>query len=90
MVNKITKESITIGEAFSLSGFFIGILSIITLGELGIGLGVIGGGISLVQFVRVKSKVGKVGLILSIAGIILSILSIIILAKNPQLLQLLG
>ena len=87
MVNKITKENITIGEAFSLSGFVIGIFSIITLGELGIGLGVIGGIISLVQFVRVKSKVGKAGLILSIAGIILSILSIIILAKNPQLLQ---
>ena len=90
MVNKITKESINVGEAFSLSGFVIGIFSIITLGELGIGLGVIGGVISLVQFARVKSKVGKAGLILSIAGIILSILSIIILAKTPQLLQLLG
>ena len=69
-----TKES---GEGIGISGFTLGIMSIIMAGWLGIILGIVGFSFCMFQQKRNKTKLGKAGMIISIIGFALSIAWII-------------
>jgi len=74
------KEGKRIGEGLGISGFTLGILSIIFAGYIGIIIAVIGGIFCIIQQKKNKTNLGKIGLILNIVGIILSIVFIVYLA----------
>ena len=68
-----------IGEGLGISGFTLGVLSILMVGTVGIMISVVGFFFCLVQQRRSPTKLGKVGLILNILGFIFGILLIIVL-----------
>ena len=74
------KEGKRISEGLGISGFTLGILSILFAGYVGIIIAVLGGIFCIVQQKKNKTTLGKVGLILNITGIILSVVFIIYLA----------
>jgi hypothetical protein len=80
------KEIKSIGEGLGISGFTLGVLSILFAGTAGAFISVIGGIFCFVQQRKNKTNLGKAGLILNILGLILSILYIAYLA--PLLSQL--
>jgi hypothetical protein len=65
------------GEGIGISGFTLGIMSIIMAGWLGIILSIVGFSFCMVQQKRNKTKLGKAGIVISIIGFILSIAWII-------------
>ena len=71
------KEDKKIGEGFGLSGFTIGILSVVFAGFNGLILAVIGFFFCMYQQKKSPTKLGKMGVIISVIGFIASILSII-------------
>jgi vacuolar-type H+-ATPase subunit I/STV1 len=78
------------GNSLGASGFTLGILSILSVGIFGIIMSVIGFAFCFIQQKKKPTKLGKAGLILNIAGFVLSIfwvfyLGPIVLAKiNAQ------
>ena len=74
------KEGRQISEGLGISGFTLGILSILFAGYVGIIIAIIGGIFCIVQQKKNKTTLGKVGLILNITGIILSVVFIKYLA----------
>lgn len=75
------KEVKNIGEGLGISGFTLGILSILFAGYAGIIIAVIGGIFCFVQQRKNKTRLGKAGLILNIIGIALSLIYIFYIAK---------
>ena len=85
------KEGRQIGEGLGISGFTLGVLSILFAGYVGIIIAIIGGIFCIVQQKKNKTNLGKVGLILNIAGIVLSIVFIKYLAPlMTEMLQNVG
>ena len=70
MVNKKSKD---IGEGIGISGFTLGILSILLAGAMGIFMAVIGFIFCFFQQKRNPTQLGKVGIILNVVGFVLSI-----------------
>lgn len=79
MVKKkvIKKNSIENETGLATSGFTLGILSILFIGLTGIILSIIGGIFCFVQNKKNKTKLSKVGLILNIIGLTLSVIWIV-------------
>ena len=61
-------------EALSVSGFILGILSILFLGAQGMIIGIVGIVFSSYAYKKKKTKIGKIGIILNIIGLVLGIL----------------
>ena len=78
MTEKESKEGL--GEGLGISGFTLGVLSIVFAGWMGILVAVIGGIFCLSQKKKKETKMAKVGLILNIIGLIVSILFIVLYA----------
>lgn len=78
-MKKEGKES-KIGEGLGISGFTIGVLSILFAGTAGLILGVVGFIFCFVQQRKNKTGLGKAGLILNVVGVVLSLLFIFYLA----------
>jgi hypothetical protein len=70
-------EKKEVGEGLGISGFTLGILSIIWLGYIGLLMGIIGFIFCSVQQKNKKTKLGKAGKILNLIGFILSIVWIL-------------
>lgn len=70
-------EKKDIGEGFGISGMTLGILSIVSAGFAGLILAIIGFFLCLKQQKNNPTKIGKVGIILSIIGFVLSVFLII-------------
>ena len=79
------RESIVKGHSFGASGFTLGIISIILAGLYGIPLSITGFVFCLIQQLKKPTKLGKVGIILNIIGLVLSLLMIFVFA--PIILQ---
>lgn len=75
MVEK--KEVNETGDLLGISGFTLGVLSIVLAGPTGIILGIIGMIFCMIQNKKKKTKGSKVGLILNIVGIIVGIAFVI-------------
>jgi hypothetical protein len=83
------KESnIVKNNSFGASGFTLGIVSILSLGIIGIVMSAVGFFFCLMQQTKKPTKLGKAGLIICIAGLVLSIVWIIYLA--PMITTALG
>lgn len=67
-----------IGESLGLSGFTLGVLSIVFLGLNGILISIISFIFCAVQQKKNPTKIGKVGLILSVIGFTLNVLVIVV------------
>lgn len=70
-------------EAFGISGFTLGIMSLVMLllsPLFGVLTSLVGGVLSYIQLKKVKTKTAKVGLILNIIGLVLNIALWIVLA----------
>lgn len=65
------KESV--GDGLGISGFTLGVLSIVFAGVLGIIIAIVGGIFCFVQQKNKKMKIAKIGLILNIIGFVVSI-----------------
>ncbi|MFW6282981.1 MAG: hypothetical protein ACOC1P_02920 [Minisyncoccales bacterium] len=65
-------------EALSISGFILGILSILFLGAKGMIIGIVGVVFSGYAYKKKKTKIGKTGIILNIIGIVLGLLLLIL------------
>ena len=68
------------GNSFGASGFTLGIMSILSLGYLGVLMAVIGFFFCYIQFKGKKTKLATAGLIINGVGLVLSILWIVYLA----------
>jgi hypothetical protein len=78
-------------EGLGISGFTLGVLGIIFAGWIGLMICLIGLIFSVIQQKRHKTKTAKVGIILNIIGIFLSIIIIVLYSKiTPLLNQLPG
>ena len=67
-------EKEKLGDGLGVSGFTLGILSIIFAGWMGIIIAIVGGLFCFVQQKNKKMRIAKVGLILNIVGLIISLL----------------
>ncbi len=67
-----------IGESIGISGFTLGILSILFLGLNGILISIISFIFCMIQQKKNPNKIGKAGLILSIIGFVLNLIVIVI------------
>ena len=67
------------GEAFGASGFTLAILSVISLGIIGMILSVVGVIFCLIQQRNKPTKLGKAGIVISIIGFVLSLFWVIYL-----------
>jgi len=85
MAEKKVKESKVKGNSFGASGFTLGILSIISFGIIGIIMAIVGFIFCFIQQKKKPTKLAKVGLIINIAGLILSIVYLVYFA--PMLAQ---
>ena len=65
------------GEGLGISGFTLGIMSIIMAGWLGLILSIVGFSFCMIQQKKHKTKLGKAGMILGVIGFILSVAWII-------------
>ena len=81
----IEKEGV--GNGLGTSGFTLGILSIIFAGWMGMIIAIVGGIFCFVQQRNKKMRIAKVGLILNIIGLVLSILFIFL---YPLIANLVG
>jgi hypothetical protein len=68
-------------EGLEVSGFTLGVLSIIFAGWIGLIVSIFGFIFCMVQQKRHKTRLGKIGIILSIIGAVLSIAVIVLYAK---------
>lgn len=71
-------EKEKLGDGLGISGFTLGILSIIFAGWMGLLIAVIGGIFCFVQQKKKKIKIAKVGLVLNIIGFIISLAFILL------------
>ena len=74
------KEKESLGDGLGISGFTLGILSIVFAGWVGMIIAVLGTIFCLVQQKNKKIRIAKIGLILSIIGFIVSIAFIFLYA----------
>ncbi len=83
------KESKVKGNSLGASGFTLGIVSILSIGIVGLISSVLGFIFCLVQQKKKPTKLARAGLILNVAGFILSLLWIFILGPkfNQWLLE---
>ncbi len=65
-------------EGLEISGFTLGVLGIIFSGWMGLIIGLIGFMFCMIQQKRHKTKMGKIGLILNVIAVVLSITYIIL------------
>jgi nucleoside recognition membrane protein YjiH len=72
------------GEGLGISGFTLGILSIVFLGTFGVIISLIGFILCLVQQKRKKFRMAKTGMILNIIGFALSLLYMFVLGPIIQ------
>ena len=75
-------------EGLGISGFTLGVLSIVLAGWLGLIIAVIGGIFCYKQQKTYKLKLAKIGLILNGIGFILSILFIVFYPALASLMEL--
>jgi len=80
MVEKREKESKIKGNSLGASGFTLGILSIISFGLIGIIMAIVGFIFCFIQQKKRPTKLAKVGLIINVAGVILSIVYLVYFA----------
>ncbi len=73
---KAKKEKESLGDALGISGFTLGVLSIVFAGWIGLVVAIVGATFCLVQQKQKKLRIAKLGLILSVIGFIVSILFI--------------
>jgi hypothetical protein len=85
MAEKRSGESKVKGNSLGASGFTLGILSIISFGLIGIVISIVGFIFCFIQQKKKPTKLGKAGLIVNIAGLILSIVYLVYFA--PMLAQ---
>jgi predicted small integral membrane protein len=78
MAEKKVKVSKLKGDSLGASGFTLGVLSIISLGVMGIVLSVAGFIFCLFQQLNKPTKISKAGLVLNIIGFVLSILWLLV------------
>jgi site-specific recombinase len=85
----MVKESKVKGNSLGASGFTLGIVSILSIGLVGLISSVIGFIFCLVQQKKKPTKLAKAGLILNITGFVFSLLWIFILGPkfNQWLLE---
>ena len=81
-------EKESVGNGLGTSGFTLGVLSIIFAGWMGVVIAVVGGIFCFVQQKNKKMRIAKVGLILNIIGLIVSLLFIFL--YSTVILPLLG
>ena len=77
---KEKKEKESLGDALGISGFTLGVLSIVFAGWIGMAVAIVGGAFCLVQQKNKKLRIARLGLILNVIGFILSILFIFLYA----------
>ena len=82
---KKIKESRINGNSLGASGFTLGILSILSFGIIGMIMSIIGFIFCFIQQKKKPTKLGRAGLIINVAGFILSLVYIIYFA--PMLAQ---
>ncbi len=66
-------EKESVGNGLGVSGFTLGVLSIIFAGWMGIVIAIVGGIFCFVQQKNKKMRISKVGLTLNIIGFVISI-----------------
>ncbi len=71
-------EKGSIGDGLGISGFTLGILSIIFASVYGIIMAVIGGIFCFIQQKKKKTRIAKIGLILNIIGFVISVAFILL------------
>jgi len=74
-------------DGLGISAFTLGVLGIIFSGWIGMVISVVGLIFAIVQQKRHKTRMGKTALILSIIGIVLSILVVVLYAKIVPLIN---
>ena len=75
-------------EGLGISGFTLGVLSIVLAGFLGIAISIIGLVFCMIQQKRYKMNLAKIGIILNIIGLIVSVaLSMYYLGQVIPLIQ---
>ena len=67
-------EKESVGDGLGISGFTLGVISIIFAGWMGIIIAVVGGIFCFVQQKNKKMRIAKVGLTLNIIGLVVSLL----------------
>jgi len=73
----VRKKSKSFGEGLGISGFTLGVLSILLAGGMGVFMAVIGFIFCFTQQKKNPTQLGKIGVILNIVGFVLSILFMI-------------
>ncbi len=73
----VAKHSQNIGEGLGISGFTLGVLSILLAGGGGVFMSIIGFIFCFVQQKKNPTELGKYGIILNVIGFVLSIIFII-------------
>ena len=76
------------GEGLGISGFTLGIMSIILAGWLGGLIAIIGFIFCMIQQKRNKTGLAKAGIILNIVGFVISAAFIILVMYYPQIITL--
>ncbi len=66
-------------DGLGISGFTLGVLSIIMAGSLGIFLSIVGFTFCMIQRKRSPTRLGKIGIILNIVGFVLSVTMLVII-----------
>ena len=80
MTEKEKKEKESLGDGLGVSGFTLGVLSIVFAGWIGLVIAIVGAAFCLVQQKNKKIRIAKLGLILSVIGFIVSLLFIFLYA----------
>ena len=73
-------EKESLGDALGISGFTLGVLSIVFAGWMGLVVAVVGTAFCFAQQKKKKIRIAKLGLILNVIGFIVSILFIFLYA----------
>ena len=81
------KESRIKGNSFGASGFTLGILSILSLGWIGIVLSVTGFVFCMIQQKNKPTKLGKTGIIINIVGLVLSAILVYLVVYHPEIMN---
>ena len=72
------------GEGLGISGFTLGVMSIILAGWLGGLIAIVGFVFCMIQQKRNKTRLGKAGIILNVIGFVISVAFIILVTyANP-------
>ena len=66
-------EKESLGDGLGISGFTLGILSIIFAGWIGMMIAIVGGIFCFIQQKKKKMRIAKIGLILNVIGFIVSV-----------------